>query len=97
MNQLSYHYKAVDATGSRKRGVIQAENQSEAYRQAEEIKGKADAEASAIYARAYGRDEEFYRFWKNLETLRVTLDPNTTLVLTTDAEWLRFLKNARGQ
>ena len=33
MNQLTYSYKAVDAQGSRKRGVLQAENQSEAYRQ----------------------------------------------------------------
>jgi len=71
--------------------------QSEAYRTSEEIKGKADAEASAIYARAYGRDADFYRFWKNLETFRKTLDPNTTLVLSTDTEWLRYLENAHGR
>jgi len=71
--------------------------QSEAYRTSEEIKGKADAEASAIYARAYGRDADFYRFWKNLETFRKTLDPNTTMVLSTDSEWLRYLENAQGR
>ncbi len=71
--------------------------QSEAYREAEQIKGKADAEAAAIYAAAYGRDPAFYRFWKSLETLQRTLDKNTTLVLSTDADWLRFMENAQGQ
>jgi membrane protease subunit HflC len=70
--------------------------QSEAYKTAEEIKGKADAEAAGIYARAYGRDADFYRFWKSLETFRRTLDPKTTLVLSTDAEWLRYLESAKG-
>ena len=71
--------------------------QSEAYRKAEEIKGTADAEAASIYAAAYGRDPEFYRFWKVLETFRKTFDSQTTLVLSTDADWLRYLENARGQ
>lgn len=71
--------------------------QSEAYRTAEEIKGKADAEAAAIYARAYNRDADFYRFMKSLETYRSTLDPGTTLLLSTGADWLRFLENPRGR
>jgi modulator of FtsH protease HflC len=70
---------------------------SAAYRESEEIKGKADAAGAAIYARAYGRDADFYRFWKSLETFRKTLDPNTTLVLSTDSEWLRYLENAHGR
>lgn len=70
--------------------------QSEAYRKSEEIKGTADAKAAAIYAEAYSKDEAFYRFWKSMETFRRTLDPRTTLVLSTDAEWLRFLENAAG-
>ena len=71
--------------------------QSEAYRDAEKIKGVADAEAAAIYAGAYGRDPEFYRFWKNMETFRKTMDKDTTLVLSTDAEWLRFIENSQGR
>ncbi len=71
--------------------------QSEAYRDAEKIKGKADAKAAAIYSGAYGRDPEFYRFWKSLETFRKTMDKNTTLVLSTDAEWLRFIENSQGR
>jgi membrane protease subunit HflC len=71
--------------------------QSEAYKAAEEIKGKADAEAAAIYARAYNRDADFYRFMKSLETYRSTLDPGTTLLLSTDADWLKYLENPRGR
>jgi membrane protease subunit HflC len=71
--------------------------QSEAYKAAEEIKGKADAEAAAIYARAYNRDADFYRFMKSLETYRSALDPGTTLLLSTDADWLKYLENPRGR
>ena len=68
---------------------------SEAYRQAQEIKGLADAEAADIYAAAYNRDAEFYRFLKTMEVLRQTLDSSTVLVLSTDSEFLRYLGNSR--
>ncbi len=68
---------------------------SEAYREAQGIKGKADAEAARIYARAYNRDPEFYRFLKTMETYRTTIDPETTLVLTTDGDFYRYLDKAR--
>jgi membrane protease subunit HflC len=68
---------------------------SEAYRQAQEIKGRADAEAARIYARAYNRDPEFYRFLKTMETYRETIDADTTLVLTTDGDFYRYLDKAR--
>ena len=64
---------------------------SEAYRQAQEIKGRADAEAADIYAAAYNRDGEFYRFLKTMEVLRQTMDSSTVLVLSTDSEFLRYL------
>ena len=68
---------------------------SEAYREAQGIKGKADAEAARIYAKAYNRDPEFYRFLKTMETYRVTIDAETTLVLTTDGDFYRYLDKAR--
>ena len=68
---------------------------SEAYRQAQEIRGKADAEASTIYAAAYGRDPDFYRFLKSLTTLESSIDPETTLLLSTDSDLLRFLNGTR--
>ena len=45
---------------------------------AQELRGKADAEATAIYAEAYGRDPEFYAFVKSLETYERTVDASTT-------------------
>jgi len=68
--------------------------QSEAYRKAQEIKGKADAEATRIYAQAYSVDAEFYQFLKTLETYRTSLDSETWLVLSTDSEFLKFLKGS---
>ena len=65
---------------------------SEAYRKAQEIKGKADAEATIIYADSYGRDPEFYSFVQTLEIYGEALDDKNTLVLSTDSEFLKYLK-----
>jgi len=75
------------------------EIQSEAYRQAQEIRGKADAEATTIFAQAYDRSQgtrDFYEFLKSMETLEATVDEETTLLLSTDGEFYRFLKNSGG-
>lgn len=66
--------------------------ESEAYRRAQEIRGRGDAEATNIYAAAYGRDPDFYKFTKTLETYRTTIEGDTTVVLSTDAEVLKYLK-----
>ena len=68
---------------------------SAAYREAQEIKGRADAEAADIYAAAYNKDAEFYRFIKTMETYREVLDVDTTLVLTTDGDFYRYLNRAK--
>jgi membrane protease subunit HflC len=65
---------------------------SEAYRQAQGIMGKADAEAINIYAQAYARDPEFYSFLKTLETYQKTIDENSTIILTTDSDYYKYLK-----
>jgi membrane protease subunit HflC len=65
---------------------------SQAYRQAQEIKGAADAEATQIYAGAYNKDPEFYSFVKTLEIYENTLDENTWLILTTESDYLKYLK-----
>ena len=69
---------------------------SEAYKVAEEIKGKADAEATKIYANAYNRGPEFYAFIKTLDTYKNTIDKDTTIILTTDSEYLTYLEDAIG-
>jgi membrane protease subunit HflC len=68
---------------------------SEAYRKAQGIKGKADAEAINIYAEAYNRDPGFYTFLKTLETYRETIDENSTVMLTTDSDYYKYLKSLR--
>jgi membrane protease subunit HflC len=65
---------------------------SEAYKTAQEIKGKADAAATIIYAGAYGRDPEFYSFVQTLEIYRDALDKDNSLILSTDSEFLKYLK-----
>jgi len=65
---------------------------SEAYRKAEGLRGKADAEVIAIYARAYNQGPEFYSFLKTLETYRKTIDDTSTIILTTDSDYYKYLK-----
>lgn len=64
---------------------------AEAKREAESIRGTADAKAIDIYAQAYGKDEEFYRFLRTLQSYETFIDKGTTLILPTDSELLRFL------
>ena len=70
---------------------------SEAYKTAEEIKGKADAEATQIYAQAYGRDSDFYSFIQTLEIYKEAMNKDSSLVLSTDSEFLKYFKGYRGE
>ena len=65
---------------------------SEAYRKAQEIKGKAEAEATRLYADSFGVDPEFYSFTQTLDTYSLTLDAKSSLVLSTDSDFLKYLK-----
>jgi modulator of FtsH protease HflC len=65
---------------------------SEAYRTAQGIKGKADAESTKLYAEAFGKDPEFYSFVKTLEIYGEALDKDSSLVLSTDSDLLKYLK-----
>ncbi|MBS1237642.1 MAG: hflC [Deltaproteobacteria bacterium] len=68
------------------------EIESGAYRTAQEVSGKADAQATHIYAQALGKDPEFYSFIQTLDIYKDTMDKSTSLVLSTDSELLRFFK-----
>jgi membrane protease subunit HflC len=68
---------------------------SEAYRKAQKIKGGADAEATRIYAGAYGVDPEFYSFIRTLEVYGETMDGDSSLILSTDSEFLKYFKSMR--
>jgi len=75
---------------------------SNAYLEAQKIKGEADAEAATIYANAYcnldmsnnncKHDVEFYNYYMSLETYKQTLDPTTLFILSTDNKYLRYLE-----
>jgi membrane protease subunit HflC len=66
---------------------------SQAYREAQQLMGEGDAEAIRIYGEAFQRDPEFYRFIRTLETYEKTIDANTTLIMPSDAEILRYLNS----
>lgn len=72
---------------------------SQAYRTVQEARGKADAEATQIYARAYGQNPqaaELYEFLKSLEMYEKVIGGKSTLVLSTDSDLFKFLKRADG-
>ena len=70
---------------------------SEAYRKAQEIKGKADAEATMIYAGAFSKDPDFYSFVQTLEIFKESMNKDSTLILTTDSEFLKYFKGYKGK
>jgi len=69
---------------------------SEAYRQAQILMGKADAETINIYGNAYNQNPGFYSFVKTLETYRSTIDDNSTVILTTNSDYYKYLKSLKG-
>lgn len=68
---------------------------SEAYKTAQGIRGQADAEAISVYAESYNNDPEFYSFMKTLETYGDTVDSQTTIILTTDGDYYKYLKKLK--
>ncbi|MBB1295534.1 protease modulator HflC [Pseudoalteromonas sp. SR41-4] len=90
--------EAARILGNRERDLNKI--QSEAYRAVEEIRGLADAKAAAIYADAYNQNAQavaFYAFIRSLQAYELVLNDNTTLVLSTDSELFKYLKNTDTQ
>ncbi|MCP3981671.1 MAG: protease modulator HflC [bacterium] len=98
-NRISERFRSEGAgeaariNGERERELKRI--RSEAYREAQKIKGDADAEAAEIYAKAYNSDPEFYRFLKSMEVIGSTLDEETTLLLGTGGELMRYLDTSK--
>ena len=67
---------------------------STAYRKVQEIRGKADAEATRVYGGAYNRDPEFYAFSRTLEAYKEGQNKNSTLILTTESDYYKYLKKS---
>jgi modulator of FtsH protease HflC len=82
--------RAAEIHGQMQRDVLAAS--SAGYKKAQELKGAADAKATAIYAQAFDRDPDFYQFWRSMDALKQGLDEKSWLVLSTDSELLKYLK-----
>ena len=70
---------------------------SDARRDAEIIRGEADANRNAIFAEAYGADAEFFQFYRSLAAYRASLlEGNSTMVISPDSEFFNYLKSDLG-
>ena len=86
--------EAAKIIGRKERDLLSIE--SGAYRKEQEVKGKADAEATGIYASAYSSSPtaaDFYQFVKTLETYQKTLGKDSTVILTSDSDLFRLFKH----
>jgi len=83
----------IQAKADRERTVIL----SEAQRQAKITRGTADAEANQILSSAFGKDPQFYKLYRSLQTYRQALaNAGPMIVLSPDTEFLRYFKTGPG-
>ena len=84
----------IRADADKQREVIIAQ----AYREAQRKKGEGDAKASAIYARAYEQNAEFYSFYRSLEAYRQSFkNKSDVMVLEPNSEFFKYFKNSKPQ
>lgn len=96
--QMAQKYRAEGSEEASKiRADAEKEQQlilAEAYKQVQQLKGEGDAEAIRIYGEAFQKDPDFYEFIRTLETYEKTIDGNTTLILPSTAEILKYLSGS---
>lgn len=78
----------ITAKADMERSIILAK----AYKEAEKSKGEGDAKSIKIYADAYNKDVGFFEFLRSLEAYKKTLKEDTTLVITPESKFLKYLK-----
>ena len=85
----------IKADADRQRQVIVAD----AYRDAQRVKGEGDAQASRIYAEAFGKNPEFYSFYRSMEAYRQSLrSKSDVMVLDPSSDFFKYLKSpGRGK
>jgi membrane protease subunit HflC len=84
----------IRADADKQREVIIAE----AYREAQRVKGEGDAKAAEIYASAYGKNPEFYAFYRSLDAYRNSFKSKSdVLVLQPDSEFFKYMRDAGGK
>jgi membrane protease subunit HflC len=85
--------KVIRAGSERQREELLAE----AYRESESIRGAGDAKAAEIYAKAFGRNPEFYSFYRSLNAYKESFgNEGDILVMQPDSEFFEYFKNPRG-
>jgi modulator of FtsH protease HflC len=84
--------REIRANANKEKEILLAE----AYRKSETLRGEGDAEATTIYAQAYGKDPEFYSFVRHLDVYQKAFGADTTILLRPDSSLLRFLDNPGG-
>lgn len=86
--------EGIRADADRQRTVKLAE----AFSKAETIRGEGDGKAASIYAKAYQKDGDFYRFYKSLSAYKETFDSkDDIMVIDSSSDFLRYLKGPDGK
>jgi membrane protease subunit HflC len=83
--------KEIRAEAEKKRKFVLAD----AYKQSEILRGHADAETTAIYAKVYEKDPEFYAFTRSLEAYRKSIGEGTRLIISPDSEFFHFFEQSQ--
>jgi membrane protease subunit HflC len=82
--------ETIKANAEREQRVLLAE----AYRKAETLRGEGDAQAALIAGRAFGKDAEFYKFYRSLQAYRASFNkPSDVMVLKSDSEFFRYMRS----
>jgi membrane protease subunit HflC len=83
----------IKADADKQKDVIVAE----AYREAQGVKGEGDAKASAVYASAYGKNAEFYAFYRSMQAYRESFKSRSdVMVLDPSGDFFKYMKNPRA-
>jgi len=83
----------IQAEADRERTVILAE----AQRKAQILRGDGEGEQTRILNQAFGRDPEFFAFYRSMEAYEKALGDGTTMVLSPDSEFFRFFNDLPGK
>jgi membrane protease subunit HflC len=83
----------IKADADRQKQVIIAE----AYKDAQRIKGEGDAKAAAIYAQAYGKNPEFYSFYRSMQAYKDSFkNKSDVMVLDPSSDFFKYMQNPRA-
>lgn len=82
----------IEADANRQATIIRAE----AQRDSERLRGEGDAQRNSIYAAAYGRDPEFFAFYRSMEAYALAVDNGTPIIIPPDSEFFEYFSDQDG-